>query len=158
MSLTIRRAYCWFTGLFTLAMPVHVAGFTPSDDCTVLPRPEMRVRLTLKAEALPLAADKITQVVTQVWSGEGLMVRWVPATDPPSWDGLDLWIHARRTPVVKAEHALSSVMFVNGAPQKFIQVSIDNTVDLVRRNLSQRLSIQPTARALSWRDFLDEPP
>ena len=49
MSPTIPQACCWFTVVMTMVMPLRVAGFSRPDDCAVLPRAQMRVRLTLGA-------------------------------------------------------------------------------------------------------------
>ena len=102
------------------------ANKRPADACDILPRVDMRLRLTVNS---PLVADpsEIQRIVDNVWAAEGLHFRWVPATAPlNSWTGLDAWIVVghQRVHATKPE-AIGSVQFQDDVPSRIIRLSVD---------------------------------
>ena len=123
----------------------HNPGPLPAGVCQVLPRPVMRLRLSIFDEGDRLNADAISQHAAQIWHAEGLSFEWLPLDNPPSWTNLDAWVQVRRGPVVGAESSIGAVRFKGDVPSKLIQVSIANTTRRVVTNLSARLRIDPQA-------------
>ena len=114
----------------------------PAAVCQVLPRTQMRLRLSLFDEGDRLNADAISQHASDIWSAEGLVFEWLPHDAPPSWTNLDVWVQIRRGPVVGAESSIGAVRFQGEVPSKLIQVSIANTAKRVVANLSSRWRIE----------------
>jgi hypothetical protein len=113
--------------------------------CQVLPRTQMRLRLSLFDEGDRLNAGAISRHASQIWQAEGLSFEWLPLNAPPSWTNLDAWVQIRRGPVVGAESSIGAVRFQGDVPSKLIQVSIAAAVKRVVANLSARLRIDPQA-------------
>jgi hypothetical protein len=120
----------------------HNPGPVPAAVCQVLPRTQMRLRLSLFDEGDRLNADTISQHVSQIWRAEGLALEWLPLDAPPSWTNLDAWVQIRRGPVVGAESSIGAVRFQGQVPSKLIQVSIANTAKRVVANLATRWRIE----------------
>lgn len=127
------------------AAAANSTGPVPAAVCQVLPRPQMRLRLSLFDEGDRLNAEAIAQHAAQIWQAEGLSFEWLPIDNPPSWTNLDAWVQIRRGPVVGAESSIGAVRFRGDVPSKLIQVSIANTTKRVAANLSARLRIEPQA-------------
>lgn len=119
-----------------------LAGPVPAAVCQVLPRTQMRLRLSLFDEGDRLNADAISQHASEIWRAEGLSFEWLPLDAPPSWTNLDVWVQIRRGPVVGAESSIGAVRFQGQVPSKLIQVSIENTAKRVVANLSARWRIE----------------
>lgn len=124
---------------------VHNPGPVPAGVCQVLPRPHMRLRLSIFDEGDRLNADTIAQHATQIWGAEGLSFEWLPPDAPVSWTNLDALVQVRRAPVVGAESSLGAVRFQGQVPSKLIQVSIANTTKRVVATLAARFRLDPQA-------------
>jgi len=127
------------------AAGANSAGPVPAAVCQVLPRTQMRLRLSMVDEGDRLNAGAISQHASQIWQAEGLSIEWLPPNAPPSWKNLDAWVQIRRGPVAGAESAFGAVRFQGEVPSKLIQVSIANTAKRVVSNLSARLRLPPGA-------------
>ena len=131
--------------------PAHNPGPVPAVVCQVLPRTQMRLRLSLFDEGDRLNADAISQHAAQIWHAEGLSFEWLPLDNPPSWTNLDAWVQVRRGPVVGAESSIGAVRFKGDVPSKLIQVSIANTTRRVVANLRHACeSIRRPSSAWRW--------
>jgi hypothetical protein len=115
----------------TLALPVIVSlGLAVpdahADDCALLPRHEMRIRLTLP-DAHAQAAPAIKSIVSRTWEREGVRFSWREGTVPPdAWSGVDVWIAAiRGMPVKREGGVLAELLFNAGTPRRLIRLSVD---------------------------------
>ena len=124
------------------AEAVHNPGPVPAAVCQVLPRTQMRLRLSFFDEGDRLNAAAIVQHASHIWRAEGLELEWLPLDAPPSWTNLDAWVQIRRGPVAGAESSIGAVRFQGEVPSKLIQVSIANAAKHVVSNLSARWRIE----------------
>src|SRR5512139_2190228 len=87
-------------------------------DCKVLPRPSMRIRLTLNSDHLGDAAEVIREIATTAWAREGLDLRWTD--DLPgavlTWEEVDLWVLIRPDAASRRNpRAMGAVLFAGDA-------------------------------------------
>jgi len=127
-----------------LVVAVLFASPAHADDCPTLPRPLMRIRLTVTSSAVRDAAPVIKQVVEHVWQPEGIRVQWVEgAVTPDAWSGIDAWIAAIpglriASDIASDSGAMGEVLFADGMPRRMIRLSIDAAIDWVRRDQAAR--------------------
>jgi hypothetical protein len=115
----------------TLSLPVIVAlGVAVSDahadDCALLPRQEMRIRLTVP-DAYTQAGPTIKSIVSSTWEREGIRLSWREGTvQPDAWSGVDVWIAAiPGMPVKREGGVLAELLFNAGTPRRLIRLSVD---------------------------------
>ena len=111
-----------------------------ADDCATLPRPRMRVRLTVTAEHAAVV-DIIKAVVSETWQAEGLTLEWADPTEGTAqWDDIDVWIAAVRRPRPSGQsghrHILGEVSFRQGAPGRLIRIHIDAVLAWLQQDQS----------------------
>jgi hypothetical protein len=124
------------------APPASIDAVTvrmPAVRCAALPRPRMRVRLTVVSDRLPEAGAAIRHLVDAVWQREGLVFEWDERRPGESvnWDGVDVWILASHAPASRLDPAaLGAVMFADGQPQRLLRLSFDATIAWVTRHMA----------------------
>jgi hypothetical protein len=141
MRITRGKAVIIRTFVFGAALVCLGAGTQATaartSECSPLSGSPVRVRLTLAPEGLPLHENIIKSVAERAWSAEGLEVNWIQGTGPASWKDVDLWVLLRRSgPSLAAAH------FEDGEPRKFVQLSIDSTIDRLKGRVSRKYQIQ----------------
>jgi len=74
------------------------------NDCLPLPGANLRVRLTLTPDGVPINETLIRIAVNRVWNAKGLRVDWAaaPAPDKKLWDDVDLWVNFRKSEINNA--------------------------------------------------------
>ncbi|MEO8679110.1 MAG: hypothetical protein ABI665_08690 [Vicinamibacterales bacterium] len=116
-------------------------------DCSPLPGTHVRVRLTVAPEGIPLDERIVKGVVERNWSAEGIEVEWISEAVPFSWTGVDLWVRVRRDRLANLEPSLAAVHVENGQVHKFVQVSIDSTIERLKGAVARKYLI-PESSAL----------
>jgi len=111
-------------------------------DCSPLLGSHVRVRLTLTSDGIPIDERLVKGVVERVWNAEGVEVEWVREDVPFSWNGVDLWVRVRRDRLANQEPSLVAVHYENGQAHKFVQVSIDSTIERLKGAVSRKYLIQ----------------
>ncbi len=111
-----------------------------ADDCATLPRPQMRVRLTVPEDQARVLTT-IREIVDWSWEREGLAFEWLEGADGPGvWTGIDAWIAVvRRTRPVSNGDILGEVPFRQGVPGRLIRIYIDTVVTWLQRDQANRL-------------------
>jgi hypothetical protein len=107
--------------------PAIAQNLIAQSDCHVLPRTEMVVRLTVNSPLITDQGAAIRQVVSEIWAGEGILIRWVANSVKPTWAGLDAWIVAGHQSVHASKPtALGAVQFgADGLPGRLLRLSVD---------------------------------
>jgi hypothetical protein len=123
------------------------AATARTGDCSPLPGTHLRVRLTVAPDGIPLDERVVKGVVERNWSAEGIDVEWIPEDVPFSWNGVDLWVRVRRGRLANLEPSLGAVHFENGQAHKFVQVSIDSTIEHLKGAVARKYLI-PESSAL----------
>jgi hypothetical protein len=125
-----------------LATPVE-AG-----DCATLPRPRMRVRLTVAADHVPQAARAIREMVDATWQDEGLSFDWTEgASDEDPWNGISAWIAVvPGMPDADDGGVMGEVLFREGIPRRLIRIFVDAAIDWVRRDQAVRFGTSDRIR------------
>jgi hypothetical protein len=118
------------------------SGPSTTNDCAVLPRPHMRVQLTLPDEYAAAATD-IQAIVDATWAREGIVFDWRKHHDAPdAWEGIDLWIAAvpQERPSA-SDDILGEIHFRNGIPERLVRIFIDRAKAWVQRDFTDRLRV-----------------
>ena len=78
------------------------AATTSTGDC--LTRSNLRVRLTVAADGVPISETLVRTAAARPWTAKGLKLDWAadPAPDKKPWDDVDLWVNIRKSEVSKA--------------------------------------------------------
>lgn len=113
------------------------AATARTPECPALQSSHVRVRLSLAPEGIPIDERLVKAVVERASSAEGLDVQWVPEEVPFSWNDVDLWVRVRR-----AGPSLGAVHVENGQAHKFVQVSIDSTIERLKGSVARKYLIQ----------------
>jgi hypothetical protein len=106
------------------------------DECEVLPRPQMRIRLSVLSTAFGDAAAAIQQAADEAWSPEGIAFEWLlgEPIDRDAWVGTNIWIVVQQASAARQDPAaLGAVTFVDGQPRPLIRLSLDAAVRWVQR-------------------------
>jgi hypothetical protein len=124
-----------------LAILLSGASHARAGDCATLPRPNMRMRLTVASSGVPDAADAIRRIVDAAWRPEGLRFEWLEGTSGfDDWSGIDVWIAAvpgMATP--RGGGVLGRVLFGHGVPRRLIRLSIGAATEWIRDDQERRL-------------------
>jgi hypothetical protein len=129
------------TAALAVGLPTAVAAAPRADDCSVLPRAAMRVRLTLNSPVVADAGPAIREIAGTTWAREGVELRWLDDAPgaTPTWAGVDLWVMVRPEAASRQRHdALGAVLFGDGAPHPLIRVSTDAVIAWVHRDVAAR--------------------
>lgn len=132
----IIRSFVFGAALVCLGAGTQATAARTSE-CSPLSGSPIRVRLSLAPEGLPLHESIVKSAAERAWSAEGLEVEWIQGAGPVSWKDVDLWVLLRRS-----GDSLSAVHVEDGQPRKFVQLSIDSTIDRLKGRVSRKYQIQ----------------
>jgi hypothetical protein len=148
-------------GLVAWAVPgADGAGIAPRD-CVTLPKPRMRVRLTVSSDRYVTTQPTIRAIIQTVWGREGITIDWIEEPQLQTMDNVDAWIFAAHSLPIKDDlGALGAVYFKGGRPGPLVRLSIDSIAVWVRnvyrplqelpRELRRRREVDPVTRALGY--------
>lgn len=114
-----------------------------AEECDVLPRPTMRVRLVLERGVPDALRDELQTSIAAVWRTEGLLLTWLPAAAAGEGNPTtDIWL--RITTRVfgdiarQAEPTLGVVRFIGALPHRDVLVSYTAVREWIRRERDRR--------------------
>ena len=139
----------WFVvGAALMCLGAGTQAATPRiGECSPLPGSHIRVRLSVTPDGIPVDERVIKSVVERVWSAEGVETEWVREDAPFSWNGVDLMVRIQRDRLANQGHSLAAVHYENGQAHRFVQVSIDATIERLKGDVARKYLI-PEASAL----------
>lgn len=133
-----------------VAMLLGLSGNSP-DDCTVLPRPVMRLRLSFSADAPRVDTAVVRHVVDNVWRPYGLTFEWID-DDAPSSVGWDAKLVVQSgLPVTATGGDLGITEFVGNVPRRVIRLSSDAIVQWIARSEFERPGVRPPFESFKLR-------
>jgi hypothetical protein len=94
------------------------------DACAVLPRPDLRVKMTIASHGVRIDSAGVRAIVDRIWNAEGLSIAW---QDGVGSDGVDAWILIGHGPADNHDPtAIGGILFgPDGVPNRLLRLSID---------------------------------
>jgi hypothetical protein len=109
-------------------------------ECAVLPRRNLRVRLTSPLERASLIPEVAVQI-GRLWAPEGVQIQWIQgmSSSGDPWIGVDVWIAmVRELDTEPRGDVLGIVQFDRGIPRRLVRVSIDAVLLWLQRAPTKR--------------------
>jgi hypothetical protein len=138
VTITARR-------LFTLAVTVSILTLVPSGianatDCAALPRPRVRLRLTVSSKQLTQAAATMRTIVDASWRPYGVTFDWADDMETSkTLEGVAAWIAVVPGTLAGSDGGdLGQVLFDHGVPRPLIRISSDAVLAWVLRQQATR--------------------
>ena len=123
------------------ALHVSAASAPSARECAVLPRRNLRVRLTSPDEVASVMPAVALQI-TRLWAAEGVQIQWHDGKgvggDP--WAEVDVWIAmVPELDTAPRGQVLGIVQFDRGIPMRLVRVSIDAVLLWLQRQRRELL-------------------
>jgi hypothetical protein len=128
----------------TVTIPILITvatGIAHAANCAGLPRPHMRVRVTVTSKHIPEAAPVIRNIVDQSWQRHGVTFDWADDSDrSSSKEPFDAWIAAVHGMPIRFDGGdMGQVLFHHEVPAQLIRISIDAVIMWVLGQQKTRL-------------------
>ena len=109
-------------------------------ECEVLPRRNLRVRLTSAAGEFAWAMPAVARHIAGFWAVEGVQIQWIAGESSEQHAEVDVWIAIlRELDTAPRGQVLGIVQFDRGLPLRLVRVSLNAVILWLQRQRARQL-------------------